>query len=339
MHDEQEMVRAMTGFNGGPIESPGASIGDIKRAPWKQGDPTPRLNAALARAQGAMPNAARDSENPAFSRPGKKSTYADLTAAFDAARPALSANELAWTQDPACDDKGVTVTTTLLHSSGEERPFCYWLPVAKKDAHGYGATTTYARRFGFMAAVGLAPEDDDGNEASGRTPGEMERQMVATVNAELAERAAGIKKLVAAFDKLGITTEQLAIQLGHPVESINNDEWAKLRKSYAELEKLAKDPDEANRQEVKRQAEESLAQADAKRTVPQTEAQMTKALAASIFAGLVDKIRAAKTEADVLLIGATFPTSGLPPGDLKALSRVYADRLLVLQDAARHEKK
>jgi hypothetical protein len=45
------------------------------------------------------------------------------------------------------------------------------LPVSKQDAQGYGSAMTYARRYGWMAVTGIAPEDDDGNAAvRGKTP-------------------------------------------------------------------------------------------------------------------------------------------------------------------------
>ena len=62
-----------------------------------------------------------------------------------------------------------------LHASGE------WiscgilsLPVSKIDAQGYGSALTYARRYSLSAAVGVAPEDDDGNLASAAKPKTMD---------------------------------------------------------------------------------------------------------------------------------------------------------------------
>lgn len=121
------------------------------------------LAAALAKAQGAMKGALKDSANPFF-----KSKYADLASVVDAIRAAFSANGLSYIQTVEPSDKDeVRVETTLLHSSGE------WiscgilsLPVSKVDAQGYGSALTYARRYSLSAAVGVAPEDDDGNAAS-----------------------------------------------------------------------------------------------------------------------------------------------------------------------------
>ena len=49
-----------------------------------------KLSEALAKAQGAMQNAVKDSSNPFF-----KSTYADLASVWDACRKPLSDNGLA----------------------------------------------------------------------------------------------------------------------------------------------------------------------------------------------------------------------------------------------------
>ena len=39
----------------------------------------------------------------------------------------------------------------------------------KQDAHGIGSAITYARRYTLMAVAGVAPEDDDGNAAVGKS--------------------------------------------------------------------------------------------------------------------------------------------------------------------------
>lgn len=127
------------------------------------------LATALAVAQGQMRGAIKDSANPFF-----KSKYADLASVVEAIRSAFSANGLSYiqTMEPSEIDE-VLVETVLLHSSGE------WiacgtlsLPVNKADAQGYGSALTYARRYSLSAAVGVAPEDDDGNAASKAKPAE-----------------------------------------------------------------------------------------------------------------------------------------------------------------------
>ena len=126
------------------------------------------LAAALAKAQGQMKGAIKDSANPFF-----KSKYADLASVVEAIRAAFSANGLSYIQtvEPSEKDE-VRVETTLLHASGE------WiscgvlaLPVSKVDAQGYGSALTYCRRYSLSAAAGVSTElDDDGNAASAAKP-------------------------------------------------------------------------------------------------------------------------------------------------------------------------
>ena len=125
------------------------------------------LATALAKAQGSIKGAIKDSSNPFF-----KSKYADLASVVEAIRSAFAANGLSYIQtvEPSQADE-VRVETMILHSSGE------WiscgvlaLPVSKVDAQGYGSALTYARRYSLSAAVGIAPEDDDGNAAVAAKP-------------------------------------------------------------------------------------------------------------------------------------------------------------------------
>ena len=122
---------------------------------------------ALAKAQGQMKGAIKDSANPFF-----KSKYADLASVVEAIREAFSKNGLSYVQTLEPSDKDeVRVKTILMHSSGE------WLdcgilalPVSKKDAQGFGSAMTYARRYSLSAACGVAALDDDGNAATVAAP-------------------------------------------------------------------------------------------------------------------------------------------------------------------------
>lgn len=283
-------------------------------------DATPRLNAALARAQGMFEAAKKESENPAFSRPGKKSTYADISSVLDAVRAALSANEIAYPQTTVCNPDGVEVTTHLLHASGESMRSSFWVPIVKKDPQGYGAACTYARRFGLQAILNVATEDDDGNAASGidnaPTPEEIadgQKKMAAR-----AEREAGIKKIVVAYAALGISQDALEAKLGKSLAALTDAEWIALRADYAKAAAKKPDADEAARLEVQRQAEAAL------------EKPIN-------FANCIDRIRLATTEADCTLIEAEFV--GLRPapmpGEIKAMARAAKDRRNIIADKNR----
>lgn len=121
-----------------------------------------KLAEALAKAQGAMAAAKKDSTNPHF-----KSRYADLAAVWEAIRAPLAENGLSVLQRVSTSQEGVTVETMLLHASGEWVQDRCWMPVAQQTPQGFGSAITYARRYSLSALVGVAAdEDDDGNAAS-----------------------------------------------------------------------------------------------------------------------------------------------------------------------------
>ena len=131
------------------------------------------LAAALAKAQGTFTFAAKTSEAPVFEskdRGGRavgKRTYADLASVIDAVRAGLAANGLAIVQAPFPQaGGGVLLRTTLMHSSGEWMASEISLPADRMGAiQGWGSALTYARRYALAAMVGIAQDDDDGEQA------------------------------------------------------------------------------------------------------------------------------------------------------------------------------
>lgn len=123
------------------------------------------LAAALSKAQGKITGALKDSANPFF-----KSKYADLASVWDACREQLAANGLAVVQVNGNDNERITVTTMLVHGSGQWiRGACSAKP-AKDDAQATGSVITYLRRYGLAAITGVAQVDDDANAATGKKP-------------------------------------------------------------------------------------------------------------------------------------------------------------------------
>ena len=127
-----------------------------------------KLAEALAKAQGAIEGAKKDSANPFF-----KSKYADLASVWDACRKALSDNALSVIQTTEAPEfpQTVIVDTRLCHSSGEWVQGRIVMKPVKDDPQGIGSCLTYARRYALSAMVGIAPEDDDGNAATGKVEG------------------------------------------------------------------------------------------------------------------------------------------------------------------------
>lgn len=133
------------------------------------------LAAALAKAQGTFTFAKKESEAPLFEKGGVRSgkrTYADLASVLDAVRAGLAANELSIVQTPfSTKDGGVTLRTTLMHSSGEWIASEFSMPADRMGAiQGWGSALTYARRYALAAMCGIAQDDDDGQAAQDAEP-------------------------------------------------------------------------------------------------------------------------------------------------------------------------
>jgi ERF superfamily len=118
-----------------------------------------KLATALAHAQAEMSGATKDARNPHFG-----STYADLASVVEACKP-LAAHGIAILQPTKADGARVTVTTMLTHESGEWIAEDLVMTAKDPSPQAVGSAITYGRRYGLMAMVGLAPEDDDGNAA------------------------------------------------------------------------------------------------------------------------------------------------------------------------------
>lgn len=120
------------------------------------------IAAALVLAQTKFQPALKNSQNPHF-----RSRYADLGACIEAVIDALHDNGIALIQHTAESDKGIIISTTFLHRSGEiYEAGSLFVPASQQTPQAYGSALTYARRYSLMTACGIAPEDDDGNAAS-----------------------------------------------------------------------------------------------------------------------------------------------------------------------------
>lgn len=120
-----------------------------------------KLATALVKCQAMLQPAEKSSLNPFF-----KSKYADLSAVWDAAREPLTKNGLSVVQLPGFENGVVTLTTVLLHESGEWLSAPAGAPIAKADAQGVGSCISYLRRYALASVVGIVAEDDDGNAAT-----------------------------------------------------------------------------------------------------------------------------------------------------------------------------
>lgn len=133
----------------------------------KRSDSIKELAVAMCKAQAEMGNPAFDSKNPHF-----KSNYASLASVRNTVLPVLAKHGLSLMQDLVTVEEGVKCVNLVMHSSGE------WIetegitvPVDRRNAHGMGSASTYARRFSLMALVTVVGDvDDDGNTAVAAPP-------------------------------------------------------------------------------------------------------------------------------------------------------------------------
>jgi hypothetical protein len=124
-----------------------------------------KISPALVKAINAIEGVKKGADNPFF-----KSKYANLESVIEAAHDALSANGLAVMQGPGpMDGNCITLTTRLVHESGEWIETDFSLPAGKMDPQAAGSAITYARRYSLMAMLNMPAVDDDGEASMPRT--------------------------------------------------------------------------------------------------------------------------------------------------------------------------
>jgi len=136
----------------------------------KSSDTLTKISPALVKAINAIESIKKSADNPFF-----KSKYANLESVIEAAHDALSANGLAVMQGPGpMDGNCITLTTRLIHESGEWIETDFSLPAGKMDPQAAGSAITYARRYSLMAMLCIPAVDDDGEASMPRStkPGE-----------------------------------------------------------------------------------------------------------------------------------------------------------------------
>ena len=121
---------------------------------------------ALMQAQKDMGPVLKNATNPAF-----KSKYADLSSVIETITEPLHKNGLTFYQNMIVVAGQPQLVTHLVHTESGES-IDSWSPIVCKDPNDpqkVGGAITYMRRYSLLALLGLAPEDDDGNAASGQS--------------------------------------------------------------------------------------------------------------------------------------------------------------------------
>jgi hypothetical protein len=121
--------------------------------------------AAFAKLQADMPQIVASKAVPDNSG-AVRYTYAPYEEIMTKARATLTECGFGITFDTSIADGRVTVTCTLIHSSGHSRSNKFQCrigsgPPKASEAQGDGAATTYAKRFALCAALNIVVEQDD----------------------------------------------------------------------------------------------------------------------------------------------------------------------------------
>lgn len=103
----------------------------------------------------------KDGSNPHF-----RSKYATLEGVIEAVTEPLAKHGFLLIHRTTTGEHGITVSTELIHESGDSLTTQIPLVLGKNDMQGLGSAITYARRYGIMSLLNLPAEDDDGNQAS-----------------------------------------------------------------------------------------------------------------------------------------------------------------------------
>lgn len=164
-------------------------------------DSISKIAPALLKAQKAITFAVKDTANPFF-----KSKYADLPCVIDAIKGPLNDAGISFIQSPSPSDPGfLSMTTRLIHESGEWIEDTATVPLPKADPQGYGSASTYTRRYALAAMTGLYQDDDDGNaaqKAKQEAPKElmkMTAEQIANIESLAKEVGANMPKLLEVY--------------------------------------------------------------------------------------------------------------------------------------------
>lgn len=147
--------------------------------------PQSEVAAALVACQGELEAAAFDMQNPFL-----KNRYASLGAVISVSRPVLARHGLAVFQVPTTQENHVSLTTTIVHKSGQTMDggtltFPIGDEKGKSLAQIVGSLVTYARRYAWSSVLGIyAEEDTDGNDGPQKLAGAIPRRPQATMAPE-----------------------------------------------------------------------------------------------------------------------------------------------------------
>ena len=163
------------------------------------------LAKALSKFQSEMGVVQFDAVNPFF-----KSKFASLGQIVLSSKELLGKNGLAVSQLANGES---SVTTLLIHESGQYLGDTLTLHPTKNDAQGSGAAITYARRYAYASILGIvSDDDDDGNHASKKVE---PAKKTATNVADLKDSLVGVDitkaKVGSIIDEIDLTVKNAKV--------------------------------------------------------------------------------------------------------------------------------
>lgn len=206
-----------------------------------------RLAGALARAQGKFEAVKRSGVNPRFR------SYATLDDVIAAVREPLSSEAIAYTQLIGQDELGYSLTTMLIHESGQflsetmrvipENLVSGAGKKVRNDLQELGSAVTYTKRYMLSSMLGVNSEFDDDGNASGQLrngkrqapPPQSAQAKAAQEQKALAEqeRTTTKDKLIVRGQEVGLLSDPLKGDEWGPFYAILGDVYTALRATNA----------------------------------------------------------------------------------------------------------
>lgn len=210
--------------------------------------------------------------------------------------------------------------------SGETLPFAMVGQGSDPSDKGLFKSLTGLVKYAIMKAFLIPTGDDPEKEEAAPLPRPPAQQK------PTAPTVAQVQKLASALGSYGVTIAAVEARLGHVLATMTLAEYDSLRAWGAELKAAAPttDPEEINRRAVQKQAEEAFKSAQASLASPVAKPSTVEANAT--FKALAERIAAAPSEADALLIQAEAVKLNLPKSDMAALGRAVKDRAFILSE-------
>ncbi len=160
-----------------------------------------KLAEALAKAQGALNAASKDSK-------GNYGKYATLAELWDTAREPLSDHGLSVMQATEFVGDRLAIRTVIAHTSGEWLDGLYPVKPAQDTPMGLGAALSFARRYTFAAMCGLTAEDSEAAGSAGYPNGNSGNRQTTTGKPAASKPAASPKPAAPEAGEAGEAGEQ-----------------------------------------------------------------------------------------------------------------------------------